>query len=111
VTEFYVVDMRPSFRDNPYVTFWRPKNAGYAYPLPWSGRYSAETIEAGAGYYAERDGRSLIRFAAPCDQVDKLGTDPGPGMIDGDVGPVIVNSVENRRRLRRMATNALRAPS
>lgn len=40
MTEFFIVDLRPEWRGNPYVTLWRPDDAGYAYPLPWAGRYS-----------------------------------------------------------------------
>jgi hypothetical protein len=101
--EYYIADMRPEWRTKPYVTFWRPKNAGYAFPLSWSGRYSEETVISGGDYYTERNGRSLIRFAVPIEAVDGLATSPRPGDIDGDAGPVVVNNDFNRRRLRKAA--------
>jgi hypothetical protein len=101
--EYYIADMRPEWRGNPYITFWRPKNAGYAYPLSWAGRYSAASVADGSGYYTTRTGRSLIRFAVLAEVADRIAIDPGPGMIEGNAGPVVINSVENRRRLRRTA--------
>lgn len=101
--EYYIADMRREFRGNPYVTFWRPKNNGYAYPLSWAGKYTEGTVAEGGSYYTTRDGRTLARCAVPVSMADKIATDPGPGMIDGNAGPVVVNNVENRRKLRRAA--------
>ena len=103
MSEFYIADMRKGWNGNPYVTFWRPENAGYAYPLPWSGKYSKETVIDGGGYYTQKDGRSLTRFAVPCEVVDAIAESPRPGMIDGDAGPVVFNTADNRRKLRRAA--------
>ena len=104
--EFFIVDLRREFRGKPYITFWRPKNANYAYPLPWSGRYLRADIDAAGGYYAAKEGRSLVRFAVPCEVAERLGSPPGPGMVDGDVGPVVVNNAANRKALREAAVNA-----
>ena len=101
--EYYIADMRPEWRGKPYITFWRPKDAGYAFPLPWSGRYSEETVISGGSYYTKREGRSLIRFAVPIEVVDGLATAPRPRDIDGDAGPVVVNNDFNRRKLRKAA--------
>ncbi|MTH96540.1 hypothetical protein [Roseibium sp. RKSG952] len=100
---FYIADMRRNWRTNPYVTFWRPENAGYAYPLSWAGKYSRETVTDGGRYYTQREGKSLIRFAVPCDAAEAIAEPPTPGTIDGDAGPVIRNTAENRRRLRQAA--------
>ena len=102
---FYIADLRPSFRSDPYVTFWRRNNAGYAYPLSWAGQYDAETIARGGAYYMKKEGRALIRCAVPCAQIAALAIEPGPGMIDGNAGPVVQNTVANRRKLRRIARN------
>jgi hypothetical protein len=101
--EYYIADMRPEWRGKPYITFWRPKDAGYAFPLPWSGRYAAETVIAGGSYYTLREGRSLIRFAVPVEAVERIATAPKPRDIDGDVGPVVANNGANRRALRAAA--------
>ncbi|MEO0034251.1 MAG: hypothetical protein RLZZ501_274 [Pseudomonadota bacterium] len=109
MAEFYIIDLRPDFMRKPYITVWRPDDAGYAYPLTWAGRYSKETVDAHPGYYANRgclaSGRPstrLDRFPAPCEVVEALATPkPKPGIIDGDAGPVLVNDAKTRAALRR----------
>lgn len=103
--QFYIADLRSSCKVDPYITFWRPENCGYAFPLPWSGKYHESEVLESVTYYTKREGRSLIRFPVPCSVVDKLGVDPHPGRIDGDAGPVIVNDAKNRRKLRLAAFN------
>ena len=96
---YYIVDLRPEWRRKPYITFWRPDNAGYAFPLPWAGKYSSLTVENGGGYYTNRDGRRWVRFAVPCGVVDAMGVLPKANEIDGDVGPVVTATAQNRRAL------------
>ena len=101
---FYIVDVRADFRGNPYITLWRPKDAGYAYPLPWAGAYSRETIDANPGYYHKHrygTAPAFDRFPVPCDVVQRFSTDPAPGRIDGNAGPVIPNTAAVRAALRR----------
>lgn len=100
---FYIVDMRPEWRGKWAVTFWRPKDAGYAYPLSWAGKYTRQTVEDGGTYYTTRSGRHLIRFAVPCHVADALAVAPPPRQIDSDAGPVVFNSPENRAKLRKAA--------
>lgn len=110
---FFVADLRAEWRRNPYVTFWRPRNAGYAYPLPWSGRYTREEIDAQPSYYASAEAGRYTRFPVPCSAVEALATDkPAAYVIDGDVGPVVPNTQANReaiRRARYLPANARRA--
>jgi len=101
--EYYICDLRPEFRSNPFITFWRAKNSGYAYPLEWAGKYDAATVIEGGTYYTARHGRSLIRFAVPCAVADSIATKPPARMIDGDAGPVVINNATNRRILRAAA--------
>lgn len=105
--EYFIVDLRPEFARNPYVTFWRPKNAGYAYPLSWSGRYGKAEVIEGGSYYTKREGRSFTRFAVPCAIVEALAVAPKPGMIDGDAGPVVVNDASRRTALRKAPLHPL----
>jgi len=100
---YFIADMRRSFHGNPYITFWRPKNAGYAYPLPWSGRYTKADVDASRGYYNAIEGGRLIRCAVPCEVVEEIAEPPGPGMIDGNVGPVVYNTAANRKSIRAAA--------
>ncbi|HEV7285618.1 MAG TPA: hypothetical protein VGN75_12240 [Kaistia sp.] len=96
---YYVVDLRPEWQSKPYVTFWRPKNAGYSFPLPWAGRYTRAEIEEGGSYYTKNEGRRRIRFAVPCATADAMGAEPDAKMIDGDVGPVVFKTPANRKAL------------
>jgi len=101
MTEYYIVDLRPEFSGR-YITFWRPDNAGYAYPLPWAGRYSQATVdEAGSYYHGSKDHRTRVdRFPVPCEIVERFGVAPAPGAIDGDVGPVVPRTEEIRKALK-----------
>lgn len=103
--EFFIVDIRREWRRQKYITFWRPNNAGYAYPLTWAGRYTKETVDAEGHYYCNTNGsRSLLRFPVPCEVVEAMSlTPPDAGDIDGDAGPVLKNSEKVRRKLRRHA--------
>jgi hypothetical protein len=100
---FYVCDMRPSWANNWAVTFWRPKNCGYAYPLPWSGKYSRDEAIKERDYYRTFEDGKLIRFPVPCEVVDAMAVDPPKGKIDGDAGPVVMNTARNRTKLRKAA--------
>lgn len=101
--EFYIVDLRAEWSRKPYVTVWRPKNAGYAYPLVWAGRYDKATVDAGGSYYSTKDGtRQWKRFPVPCHVVEALAIpSPENGVIDGNTGPVLRNNVHIRDALRR----------
>ena len=110
--EFYIVDLRPEWNKNPYVTFWRPNDAGYCYPLPWAGRYTAARVIEGGEYYTDKawtsskgPGRFYTRFAVRCADVEAMGVEPdtqGRGRIDGNTGPVLRMSGAMRNRLRRL---------
>jgi hypothetical protein len=87
-TEFFIVDLREEWARRPYVSFWRPNDAGYAYSLPWSGRYSKETVDRRWSYYNTNG-----RFPVACSVVEALADPrPAPRIIDGDVGPVVPNN-------------------
>lgn len=101
---FFIVDVRRAWAGQPYATLWRPDNAGYAYPLPWAGRYTREQIDAAPNlYHATRYGtkRTLDRYPVPCAVVEALAVSPAPGVVDGDAGPVVPNSAPIRAALRK----------
>jgi len=98
--EFYICDLRKVWRRQKYITFWRPNNSNYAWALSWSGKYDKPTVDAWPHYYYQQDGRTLTRFPVPCAVVEPLGVEPDPGDIDGNTGPVILNTPANRKRLR-----------
>jgi hypothetical protein len=91
MTEFYIVSLKWTKRDNKYITFWRDDDSGYSYPLSWSGRYPEARVMSNLGYY--NNGDSTI--AVPCSVVDPLGEDPDRGLIDNDAGPVVRNNAEH----------------
>jgi hypothetical protein len=91
MTDFYIVSLKHTRREHLYITFWRPSDAGYSYPLSWSGKYSEAAVMADLGYY--NSGHSTI--AVPCSVVDQLGESPEPGQIDNDAGPVVRNTAEH----------------
>ena len=104
--EFYICDLRPEWQRKPYVTVWRPNNANYAYPLAWAGLYSREQVEDGGVYYYRpryATKRAMDRFPVPRAVVEALAVEPRPGIIDGNVGPVIPNTKEVRAKLRAAA--------
>lgn len=103
---FYIVDVRQEWRGNPYLTLWRPDNAGYAYPTAWAGQYTREQIEGqGTYYWRPRYGAKLAmdRFPVPCWFVDGIGIQPRDGIVDGNTGLVIPNTKFARDALRRHA--------
>jgi hypothetical protein len=100
---YYIVDIRSEWSSQKYVTFWRPKSAGYTWPLPWAGKFTAETLLGEWAYYNTPD---QSRFAVACEDVESLGlTEPAPGDIDGDAGPVLRNTKSNRRKLLDMSAS------
>lgn len=92
---FYVVSVGHTKREDRYITFWRADDAGYSYPLSWSGKYERERIAGNLGYYNDGD----RNIAVPCRVVDPLAVPPEPGRIDNDAGPVVVNNAANWLRL------------
>ena len=106
---FYICDLRPEWSKQWAVTFWRPANAGYAYPLSWSGKYDRETVMERGAYYHQREGGKLTRFPVPCSVADALATEPPRGMIEDDAGPIVRNTKEHRAKLRAAGRAILRA--
>lgn len=93
--QFYVVNLSHHNRQSPYITFWRPDDKGYAWPLSWAGRYPREAIVASLDYY--HNGHSNIAVA--CAAADALAVAPSPGTVDGNKGPVVLNTQANWRAL------------
>lgn len=100
---FLICDLRPEWNSRPYVSFWRSNNAGYAYPLAWAGDYTEAEVATVGRYYTEWERGVLVRFPLARAIAEPLAGAPGRGRIDGDAGPVIVNTPDMRRHLRRFA--------
>lgn len=93
MSDFYIVSLKHTHRDNEYISVWRPNNCGYAWPLSWAGKYSEQEIDANLAYY--HNGQSTL--AVPCALLDSLAIAPAKGMIDSDAGPVVLNNRTNWR--------------
>ncbi|KQV31100.1 hypothetical protein [Rhizobium sp. Root1204] len=100
---FLICDLRVEWNRRPYVTFWRPNNANYAYPLVWAGDYTEADVMKGGGYYTTVELGSLIRFPILRSLVEPMAVAPEPGRIDGNTGPVIRNDSRMRAKLRKLA--------
>lgn len=96
-----ICDIRPSWQDDRYITFWRPNNGNYAWPLSWAGDYDAETVIRHWSYYRVIERGRLIRFPVPRTLVETIAVTPHAGIIDGDAGPVVRNTPENVAKLKR----------
>lgn len=87
----YIVSTKHTRSDSKFITVWRPDNNGYAWPLPWAGKYRLEDVLAEPDYYNSR--RNTI--AVPTEILDAVAVQPEAGWIDGDAGPVILNNADN----------------
>ena len=98
MAEFFIASPKHTLsrRRHRYITFWRPDNQGYAWPLPWAGRYGEEAVRDPRQHYS--DGEDTL--AVPCEVVEAIAVAPKPGDIDGDAGPVVLNTKENWAHLR-----------
>jgi hypothetical protein len=86
---FYVVNLSHLKSSDAYITLWRPECKGYAWPLSWAGKYAEAEIRSQLDYY-----NSGENVAVPCAVLDALAVAPRPGDIDGDAGPVVLNTAE-----------------
>jgi hypothetical protein len=92
MTDCFVISVHHTLREHRYITVWRPDDRGYAYPLSWAGRYPRERIMQHLdGYY--NDGCRNVSVS--CEVLEQLAVDPRKGDIDGDVGPVVLNTRDN----------------
>lgn len=96
---YYIVSVNHTSRNHDYITFWRPNDRGYCYPLSWAGIYSHQQVMANLSYYNQ----GCASFAVRKEAVDALAESPAPGMIDGDAGPVIRNTGRNWQKLLKAA--------
>lgn len=98
-----ICDLRKEWNGRPYVTFWRPNDANYAYPLVWAGDYTEQQALEGGSYYTTFEDGILVRFPISRSVVEALAVQPKPGIIDGDTGPVVRNTRTMRNKLRSLA--------
>lgn len=89
--EYLIASRKHTQPCHRYITFWRSARAGYAWPLPWAGRYSADEAAQISDAPTDRypEGHS---YAVPADVLVPLMTKPRAGDIDGNTGPVLRNT-------------------
>jgi hypothetical protein len=82
---YYVVSVKHTKREDPYITLWNPDNKGYCYRIEVAGKYTESTIAAHLGYY--HTGCSNI--AVKCEVIDAMVVMSKPGYLDtaGHVAP------------------------
>jgi hypothetical protein len=95
MSDFYIVSVKHTRRDQQYITVWRPNDCGYAWPLSWAGKYDETSIKARPDYYHN----GYDSFAVPCEVLDELAVPVIPGTVDNDAGPVVMNNRDNWLRI------------
>src|SRR3954453_21564563 len=96
MTEYYIAELGPTRARDLYISF---RCAGYGgdvcWPLAWAGTWlEMDVVQAAAEL---NDGIETV--AVPKEAVHALATEPAPGRINGEPGPVVRNSASNRRAL------------
>lgn len=86
----YILNLSHAKHGDRYISLWRPECKGYAWPLPWAGRYPEDLVRGEPDYYNSGD-----NIAVPSTVVEALAAEPRRGDVDGDVGPVVLASREN----------------
>lgn len=86
MSDFYIISVKHTRRDQRYITLWGADDCGYKQRLNTAGRYPEPAVRAKLGYY--NSGSSTI--AVPADVVERLsvgvppsefeGADPAPGV-------------------------------
>lgn len=94
MTDCIIVSVTHTQRYHKYITLWRPDNKGYAWPLPWTGRYRREQVMSMLDYYNTGD-----NIAVPAALIEELAEPVDKGDIDNDVGPAVRNTAANWKRL------------
>ena len=87
----YIISLVHTPRRDAFISFWRPDNSGYAWPLSWAGKYPLDKVLANPSYY--NDGYHTLAVLAGV--VDALSVKTPPGYVDGDAGPVVGNNHHN----------------
>lgn len=90
----FIVNLSHAKHGDKYISLWRPECKGYAWPLPWAGRYQDAVVREDLDYY-----NSGENIAVPCELIESLAIAPAPGDVDGDTGPVVPATRANWDRI------------
>ena len=94
MSECIVISVAHTQRHHKYITLWRADDAGYAWPLPWAGRYARERVMSMLDYY-----NAGGNIAVPSSLIEELAEPVDKGDIDNDAGPAVRNTSANWRRI------------
>lgn len=91
MSDFYVISVHHTRREDRYVLLWRPDDRGYTYRTSTAGRYPEDRIRAHPGYY-----NTGSNIAVPCEVIDPLTVMTTPrDQFDGPDGPALLNTRAN----------------
>jgi hypothetical protein len=103
VSDYYIVSLKHTHRNDRYVTLWKPNDRGYCFRTTNAGRYAEETVRASLRYY--NSGSSI---AVPCDVIDSRQVmTTADDQFDGPDGPAFLNTAANWKLL---LANVIEAP-
>lgn len=102
-----VINLSHHHQKAAFVTFWRPDNNGYAFPLAWAGLYAREEVDKQLDYYHT----GHCHIAIPAAAVEGLLVSPGHRMIDNDAGPVMLSTKENWGHILRSLIRPVATPT
>lgn len=74
--EYYIASLKHTQRHQKWITFWRPNNSNYAWPLEWSGLYPEASVREQMYYYNS----GVAAVAVRADIVAALAV---PTVVDG----------------------------
>ncbi|WP_433867052.1 hypothetical protein [Ralstonia wenshanensis] len=95
MSDFYVISVHHTQKQNRYILLWRPENNGYTFRTSTAGRYDEETVRAHLGYY-----NAGVNIAVQAHVVDAMTVMTTPAdQFDGADGPAVLNTAANWRRL------------
>lgn len=89
MTDYYIVSINHTRRENRYILLWRPDDKGYTFRTSTAGLYPEELVLSHLGYYNAGCAAVAVR-ADVMDQLTVLTT--LRDQLDGDDGPALLNT-------------------
>lgn len=94
MSDFYIISVKHTRREDRHITLWGPDDCGYRQRLNTAGRYPVGNVRAHLAYY--NSGKSTI--AVPADVVERLAIDGDPrDFVGADPAPGVPRVLFNDR--------------
>jgi hypothetical protein len=90
IAKYFIVSIKHTKKNDPYITLWNPSDAGYCHRVEVAGKYSYSDVMERINYY----NNGVSTLAVPCDVINKLTEMSEDGYLD-TAGHVIINSKAN----------------